>query len=141
MNIEQLTFGIKDVLMIISAVISIISFIFAIRKTADNAKDKIDGVDKARQEDKLALTKLITEETAEREKANDLIVQLIQEHKKEAEKRENFIYERINDVREEHRDAYREIARKMDSMAVAMTTLSSKVSELTGYIKGKSDQG
>ena len=140
MNIEQLTFGIKDVFIIISAVLSIVGFIFAIRKTAENAKDKIDALDKVRKTDKAELAQKINTETKDRESDYLKIAELIQDHKRETEKREKLIYDRISDVREEHRDTNEKLSVKMDSMAIMMNNLSSKISELTGYIKGKTDK-
>lgn len=140
MNIEQLTFGIKDVFIIVSAVLSIVGFIFAIRRTADNAKDRLEALDKVRENDKLELTNKMAAETKAREDDYLKIADAIQDYKRDTARREDLIYHKIAEVREEHRDANEKLSSKMDVMATMMTNLSSKISELTGYIKGKTDK-
>lgn len=140
MNATDLTFGIKDVIGIVLGVISILGFLYALKKSADKAETKNTEQDKTIADLKKDMDeKFLHAKNAK--KANiQFIMDTIKENKDAVEKKENQIYARIDEIRTEQKEAHGALSVKMDGMNQQLSVLNTNLSELTGYIKAKKEQ-
>jgi hydroxylamine reductase (hybrid-cluster protein) len=140
MNANDLTFGIKDVVGIVLAVIALIGFIYALKRTAEKAEEKNTAQDtdiknlRTEMEEKFLHAK-------NAKKANiQYIMDVIKQNKEDVEKKETLIYTRMEEIRKEQKEAHGALSAKMDGMNQQLQTINTNLSELTGYIKAKKEQ-
>lgn len=135
MDITQLTFGIKDVVAIIVGVISIFSFINAIKKASNKAEDSSAALKKV-LEDHIKSTDEKFLHTRNSKKANiEIIMSHIKTNKEEVEKKESQIYSRIHEMKEEQKDAHQKLETKIDTLVSMQQSMNTNLAELTGFLK------
>lgn len=135
MDVTQLTFGIKDVVAIVAGVISILSFIYAIKKSTEKAEDASLDLKKA-LEDHIRLTEEKFLHARNSKKANiEVIMDHIKVNKEEVEKKESQIYARLNEVKEELKDGHLKLEGKIDGLVVMQQSMNTNLAELTGFLK------
>jgi carbonic anhydrase len=151
MNIEDLTFGIKDVVAIIVAIISGAGFVYAIKNQADKNKTRMNSLDLAQDELQSDTEKsLVTMKTDMDEKflhaknakkANIMaIYEEINRNREEFKEKETQIYIKIEDSRKEQKDSHEKMSVKLDTLGTQMNLISTNLAELTGYIRAKKEE-
>lgn len=135
MNASELTFGIKDVVAIIVAVISIAGFLYALKKTSDSAKEACDNI-----KHDLELHKKDTEEkflhAKNAKKANiQMVMETIKKTEEDIEKKELMLYSRMEEMRKDHKDTQEKLWVKLDSVEKMQHSMSTALAELTGFLK------
>jgi len=140
MDAATLTFGIKDVVAIIVGVISMASFIWALKSS--NEKNKA-----------LATQALV--EVAELQKTTDekflhaknskkaniqFLMDEIADAKAEVEKKESSIYSKITEIRTEQKEGHDKLSSQILVMSTQLNTIGNGVAELTGYMRAQKEQ-
>lgn len=130
MNANDITFGIKDVAGIVTAVVSILGFLYALKRTADKAN-----------EDNLSLKKNMTDfENTTNEKflhsknTKKATVQYIMDT---MDKKENLIYSKITEIKNDQEIAHNKLWTKLDTVEKMQHTISNELAQLNGYLKAK----
>lgn len=130
MNANDITFGIKDVAGIVTAVVSILGFLYALKRTADKAN-----------EDNLSLKKNMTDfENSTNEKflhsknTKKATVQYIMDT---MDKKENLIYSKITEIKNDQEIAHNKLWTKLDTVEKMQHTISNELAQLNGYLKAK----
>lgn len=130
MNANDITFGIKDVAAIVTAVVSILGFLYALKRTADKAN-----------EDNLSLKKNIEDfknSTSEKflhsKNTKKATVQYIMDT---IDKKENLIYSKITEIKNDQEIAHNKLWTKLDSVEKMQHTISNELAQLNGYLKAK----
>lgn len=130
MNANDITFGIKDVSGIVTAVVSILGFLYALKRTADKAN-----------EDNLSLKKNMTDfENSTNEKflhsknTKKATVQYIMDT---MDKKENLIYSKITEIKNDQEIAHNKLWTKLDTVEKMQHTISNELAQLNGYLKAK----
>lgn len=150
MDVTHITFGIKDVVAIVSGVITVVSFVFAIKhnneKTQtrlEGAEKKIDDTDKYHQRELLDFRKEVDEKflhAKNAKKANIMaIYEEINRNREDFKEKEGQIYSKIEDIRAEQKVSHDKMSTKLDALATQMSTMNSNLAELTGYIRAKKE--
>lgn len=139
MNATEITFGIREVIEIIIGLTAIIAFIYAMKRADEKNTDKITVID----EDLKTLKKDIDEKflhSKNAKKANiQAIMDTIDKNKNEVEKKEEQIYTKITELRKEQQDAHEKLWIKLDGVEKMQFAMNTALSELTGYLKAKSE--
>lgn len=73
------------------------------------------------------------------EKDHDAVLDAIKDHKEDSNKKEELIYKRINEIKDEHKDAHSKLEFKIDDMAKNLSSMNTNLSEIAGYIKAKKE--
>jgi small-conductance mechanosensitive channel len=135
MNIQDLTFGIKDVIAIIGGVATVVSFYFALRSSSKESSDKIAALERAREDDRKEVDeKFLHAKNAK--KANIMsIYEEIARNKEEFKEKEAQIYQKIEDIRAEQKDSHDKMSIKLDGLSTQISTISTNLAEITGYIR------
>lgn len=130
MNANEITFGIKDVAGIVTAVVSILGFLYALKRTADKAN-----------EDNLSLKKNMTDfENSTNEKflhsknTKKATVQYIMDT---MDKKENLIYSKITEIKNDQEIAHNKLWTKLDTVEKMQHTINYELAQLNGYLKAK----
>lgn len=130
MNANDITFGIKDVAGIVTVVVSILGFLYALKRTADKAN-----------EDNLSLKKNMTDfENSTNEKflhsknTKKATVQYIMDT---MDKKENLIYSKITEIKNDQEIAHNKLWTKLDTVEKMQHTISNELAQLNGYLKAK----
>lgn len=130
MNANDITFGIKDVAGIVTAVVSILGFLYALKRTADKAN-----------EDNLSLKKNMTDfENSTNEKflhsknTKKATVQYIMDT---MDKKEILIYSKITEIKNDQEIAHNKLWTKLDTVEKMQHTISNELAQLNGYLKAK----
>lgn len=139
MDAATLTFGIKDVIAIILAVISVASFIWALKSSneknkamATRALQEIEELEKSTDE------KILHEKNSK--KANtQFLMDEIADIKKEVEKKETTIYNKITEIRTEQKEGHDKLSNQILIMTAQLNTIGNNVSELTGYMRAQKE--
>jgi len=130
MNANEITFGIKDVAAIVTAVVSILGFLYALKRTADKAN-----------EDNLNLKKSIeTFEDSTNEKflhSKNTKKATVQHIMDTIDKKESLIYTKISEIKNDQEIAHNKLWTKLDSVEKMQQNISTSLAELTGYLKAK----
>ena len=130
MNANEITFGIKDVAAIVTAVVSILGFLYALKRTADKAN-----------EDNLNLKKNMTDfESSTNEKflhSKNTKKATVQHIMDTIDKKENLIYSKITEIKNDQEVAHNKLWTKLDSVEKMQQNISTSLAELTGYLKAK----
>jgi hypothetical protein len=139
MDAATLTFGIKDVVAIIVGVISIASFIWALKNSneknhaiANQALNEVDALEKSMDE------KILHEKNSK--KANiQFLMDEIAQVKAEVEKKETIIYNKITEIRTEQKEGHDKLSSQILLMTAQLNTIGNNVSELTGYTRAQKE--
>lgn len=130
MNANEITFGIKDVAAIVTAVISILGFLYALKRTADKAN-----------EDNLNLKKNMSDfENSTNEKflhSKNTKKATVQHIMDTIDKKENLIYTKITEIKSDQEIAHNKLWTKLDSVEKMQHTISNELAQLNGYLKAK----
>ena len=130
MNANEITFGIKDVAAIVTAVVSILGFLYALKRTADKAN-----------EDNLNLKKnMETFENSTNEKflhSKNTKKATVQHIMDTIDKKESLIYTKITEIKNDQEVAHNKLWTKLDSVEKMQQNISTSLAELTGYLKAK----
>ena len=119
MEVTSLTFNIKDVITIIIGISSFLGVYYALKSKVEKVKSSLDELEKKQEKDHQA------------------VIQAMKDHKEDSDKKEELVYKRINEIRDEQKDAHGKLEQKIDAMADNLTKMNTNLSELTGYIKAK----
>lgn len=130
MNANEITFGIKDVAAIVTAVVSILGFLYALKRTADKAN-----------EDNLNLKKNMSDfENSTNEKflhSKNTKKATVQHIMDTIDKKENLIYSKITEIKSDQEIAHNKLWTKLDSVEKMQHTISNELAQLNGYLKAK----
>ena len=130
MNANEITFGIKDVAAIVTAVVSILGFLYALKRTADKAN-----------EDNLNLKKNMTDfESSTNEKflhSKNTKKATVQHIMDTIDKKENLIYSKITEIKNDQEIAHNKLWTKLDTVEKMQHTISNELAQLNGYLKAK----
>ena len=130
MNANEITFGIKDVAAIVTAVVSILGFLYALKRTADKAND-----------DNLNLKKNMSDfENSTNEKflhSKNTKKATVQHIMDTIDKKENLIYSKITEIKSDQEIAHNKLWTKLDSVEKMQHTISNELAQLNGYLKAK----
>lgn len=121
MNAAEMTFNVKDVIGICVGLITILSFIYALKRATDKSVSDITDLNTEIESHKLT------------------ILAMIQDHKDEVVHKEQQIYTRMGEIKSEQKEAHDKLWNKLDTMANLQQTMSVSLAELTGFLKGKRD--
>lgn len=133
MDVTQLSFGIKDVIAIVLGLVSILGFLYALREATTKVTIKCDNLNSEITNLKVEYAQIITE--MKTTTAN----QITHLHDKVKEK-ENDLSKKIEYVREEAKESNEKLSAQLLGFGVQLTQISSSLSELTGYIKAKTEK-
>lgn len=130
MNANEITFGIKDVAAIVTAVVSILGFLYALKRTADKAN-----------EDNLNLKKNMTDfENTTNEKflhSKNTKKATVQHIMDTIDKKEILIYNKITEIKADQEVAHNKLWTKLDTVEKMQHTISNELAQLNGYLKAK----
>jgi len=121
MEITSLTFNIKDVITIVVGIGSFLGFYYALKREVEKVSIKVDSLEEKQEKDHQSVT------------------EAMKEHKDESSKKEELVYKRINEIRDEVKDAHGKLEVKIDGIVGSISTMNTNLSELTGYIKAKKE--
>ena len=135
MDIQSLTFGIKDVIAIIGGVGTIVGTYFAMKRSNERIEEK-----NTEQDEKLSTLKAEMEEkflhAKNAKKANiESIMASIKEVETNTEKKETNIYTRITEIRTEQKDDHSKLSSKIDTITLTIGQMNQSLAELLGYVK------
>lgn len=128
MDVTSLTFTLKDVITITFGIASLIGIYYKLLKQINDLKNTVQTQE--------------TQHKMEAENSEKKLVDLtktIDAHKVDSDKREDQVYKRINEIREEQKNAHEKLEFKIDAMANHLSNMNTNLSELTGYIKAKKE--
>lgn len=118
-EVTELTFNVKDVITIVIGISSFIGFYYALKRSVEKVSSDLDTLELKQKKDM------------------ENIMATIIEHKKDLQTSEDHIYSRMGEIRDEQRNANDKLETKIDSMANHISSISTCLAELTGYIKAK----
>lgn len=137
MNAADLTFEIKDVVGIVLAVLAVVGFLYALKRTAEKANEQTSAVKKELDDYKKSVEEKFLHAKNSKKANIQMIMDIIKTNKEEVEKKENQIYARMNEIREEEKLAHDKLSDKIDSVVTMQQTMNASLAELTGFLKGK----
>lgn len=151
MNIQDLTFGIKDVIAIAAAVGAVWAFIYALKSQHDKSTARMNSLELAQDEfqgDTIKDMNVLRRETNEKflhaknaKKANIMaIYEELNRNKEDFKEKEAQIYTKIEDIRKEQKDSHDKMSTKLDVLSTQMNLMSTNLAELTGYIRAKKEK-
>lgn len=151
MNIQDLTFGIKDVIAITAAVGAVWAFIYALKSQHDKSTARMNSLELAQDEfqgDTIKDMNVLRRETNEKflhaknaKKANIMaIYEELNRNKEDFKEKEAQIYTKIEDIRKEQKDSHDKMSTKLDVLSTQMNLMSTNLAELTGYIRAKKEK-
>ena len=151
MNIQDLTFGIKDVIAIAAGIGAVWAFIYALKSQHDKGATRMNILELAQDEfqrDTIKDMATLTKETDEKflhaknaKKANIMaIYEELNRNKEDFKEKEAQIYTKIEDIRKEQKDSHDKMSTKLDVLSTQMNLMSTNLAELTGYIRAKKEK-
>lgn len=126
MGVDELTFQLKDLITIIFAVSSLFGLYYALRRSMDKVRNNVDDLECK-----------INELDAKQKKDTQSIMEALKQQKEDFISRETLIHNRIKEVKEDQQDSHEKLEHKIDGIFGHISSISTALSELTGYIKGK----
>lgn len=139
MDATEITFGAKDVAAIIVAVISILGFLYALKRNADKATENAAVIKKDLEDFKASTNEKFIHGKNSKKANIQYIMDAMQKNKDEVEKKETQIYTRISEIRKEQQDAHEKLWLKLDTVETMQRDMSTSLAELTGYLKAKKE--
>lgn len=139
MDATEITFGAKDVAAIIVAVISILGFLYALKRNADKATENAAVIKKDLEDFKASTNEKFIHGKNSKKANIQYIMDAMQKNKDDVEKKETQIYNRISEIRKEQQDAHEKLWLKLDTVETMQRDMSTSLAELTGYLKAKKE--
>ena len=139
MDATEITFGAKDVAAIIVAVISILGFLYALKRNADKATENAATIKKDLEDFKASTNEKFVHGKNSKKANIQYIMEAMQKNKDEDEKKESQIYTRISELKKEQQDAHEKLWLKLDTVETMQRDMSTSLAELTGYLKAKKE--
>ena len=139
MDATEITFGAKDVAAIIVAVISILGFLYALKRNADTATENAAVIKKDLEDFKASTNEKFVHGKNSKKANIQYIMEAMQKNKDEVEKKESQIYTRISELKKEQQDAHEKLWLKLDTVETMQRDMSTSLAELTGYLKAKKE--
>jgi DNA-binding helix-hairpin-helix protein with protein kinase domain len=139
MDATEITFGAKDVAAIIVAVISILGFLYALKRNADKATENAALIKKDLEDFKASTNEKFVHGKNSKKANIQYIMEAMQKNKDEVEKKESQIYTRISELKKEQQDAHEKLWLKLDTVETMQRDMSTSLAELTGYLKAKKE--
>lgn len=139
MDATEITFGAKDVAAIIVAVISILGFLYALKRNADTATENAAVIKKDLEDFKASTNEKFIHGKNSKKANIQYIMDAMQKNKDEVEKKESQIYTRISEIRKEQQDAHEKLWLKLDTVETMQRDMSNSLAQLTGYLKAKKE--
>ena len=137
MDANQLTFGVKDVIGICVMLLSILGFIYAIKRSSEKAEDKYTSLDTDYKEFKKNIDERFMHGKNSKKANIEQIMNVIDKNRDEVDKKETQIYTRISELKQEQQDAHEKLWVKLDTVETMQRAMSTSLAELTGYLKAK----
>ena len=137
MDADQITFGIKDVIGICLALISIFGFLYAIKRSSEKSEEKYMSLDTDFKAFKNNVNERFMHGKNSKKANIEEIMNAMQKNKEEVDKKESQIYTRISELKQEQQDAHEKLWVKLDSVENMQRAMSTSLAELTGYLKAK----
>jgi len=139
MNATELIFGIKEVVEIVLAILGIVGFLYAMKRAAEKTKDKLAVIEKDFDDFKKDTDEKFLHAKNAKKANMQNIMDTIDKNKDEVEKKEVQIYNKITELRKEQQDAHEKLWIKLDGVEKMQFAMNSTLSELSGYLKAKSE--
>ena len=139
MDATEITFGAKDVAAIIVAVISILGFLYALKRNADKATENAATIKKDLEDFKASTNEKFIHGKNSKKANIQYIMDAMQKNKDDVEKKESQIYNRISELKKEQQDAHEKLWLKLDTVETMQRDMSTSLAELTGYLKAKKE--
>lgn len=139
MDATEITFGAKDVAAIIVGVISILGFLYALKRNADTATENAAVIKKDLEDFKASTNEKFIHGKNSKKANIQYIMDAMQKNKDEVEKKESQIYTRISEIRKEQQDAHEKLWLKLDTVETMQRDMSNSLAQLTGYLKAKKE--
>ena len=139
MDATEITFGAKDVAAIIVAVISILGFLYALKRNADKATENAATIKKDLEDFKASTNEKFVHGKNSKKANIQYIMDAMQKNKDDVEKKESQIYNRISELKKEQQDAHEKLWLKLDTVETMQRDMSTSLAELTGYLKAKKE--
>lgn len=144
MDFSHITFGIKDVIAIISFVASAVTVYYKMKAADKDNKSEISNLkDDLKAEHKYieSLKKEVDEKLLHAKNAKKANIQMIYQDFNKLEKsiqdKETQIYDRMKEIKEEQKEAHEKLSNKIDEVVKMQQTMNTSLAELTGFLKGK----
>jgi hypothetical protein len=139
MDATEITFGIKDVTAIIVGVISVLGFLYALKRNADKATEDAVTIKKDLEDFKASTNEKFIHGKNSKKANIQYIMDAMQKNKDEVEKKESQIYTRISELKKEQQDAHEKLWLKLDNVETMQRDMSTSLAQLTGYLKAKKE--
>ena len=139
MDATEITFGAKDVAAIIVAVISILGFLYALKRNGDNATENAALIKKELEDFKASTNEKFMHGKNSKKANIEYIMDAMQKNKDEVDRKESQIYTRISELKKEQQDAHEKLWVKLDTVETMQRAMSTSLAELTGYLKAKKE--
>jgi len=117
MNVQDLTFGLKDVIWIVTGIVAGIGIIYAQKAVLDKIRIRMDVL----------------------EANNSINAQDILDCRNEFKEKETEIYSKMEDIRTEQKASHDKMSAKLDTLSAQLATVNMNLAELTGYMRGKKE--
>ena len=130
MNATEITFNVKDVVGIVVITISIVSFILALKWANKRNQDRLEAVVLELEKHKRETAEKFLHTRTSKKAAIEMIRQEIKE-------RDQQLNKRMDEMRDENRQAYRDLTSKIGTVGENVASMNNSLSELTGYLRGK----
>lgn len=115
MEITSITFNIKDVITIVLGIASLIGVYYALKREVDKLSTSMEALEKKQKED------------------HDFVTSNIKE-------KEEGLLERIKEIKEDQKKAHEKLEQKIDIIQDSVSKMSTSLSELAGYLKGRKEK-
>ena len=139
MDATEITFGAKDVAAIIVGVISILGFLYALKRNADKATEDAAAIKKDLEDFKASTNEKFIHGKNSKKANIQYIMDAMQKNKDEVDKKESQIYTRISELKKEQQDAHEKLWLKLDTVETMQRDMSNSLAQLTGYLKAKKE--
>ena len=127
----------KIMQIIIVAVISILGFLYALKRNADKATENAATIKKDLEDFKASTNEKFVHGKNSKKANIQYIMDAMQKNKDEVDKKESQIYTRISELKQEQQDAHEKLWVKLDTVENMQRAMSTSLAELTGYLKAK----
>lgn len=139
MDANELTFGAKDVIGIVIGLISIIGFLYGLKRNSDKATEDTAALRKDYEDFKASTNERFVHGKNSKKANIEQIMNVIDKNKDEVDKKESHIYARINELKQEQQDAHEKLWMKLDSVEKLQREMSNSLAQLNGYLKAKKE--
>jgi len=139
MDIQEITFGIKDMVGIVAVAGGATGLYYAVVSKIKDVKIRMNTLE-ARQMNSDSMTNEKFLHAKNAKKANiTAIYQDMDKIKSEVKEKEEKIYDHIDVIREEQKGSHEKMNTKLDTLSGQMAVMNANLAELTGYIRAKKE--